>query len=159
MKCEIQPSSHLPCPALASLPSMAMHLPPVDNFLGKAHNVCLEHCCTPACSSAKSLLGLSRQWIDCLHTVMAGCALKLHIVFNDTQKGFNDFSIHQLQYNLSCWQSVAPTFTYFSTPFCLGFYIFGTCVSTGVSGGDASDLALAQSKTFLQKWQTLGRTR
>lgn len=93
------------------------------------------------------------------HGVMAGCTLKLHAVFNDAQRGFNDFSIHQLQYNLSCWQSVAPTLTYFSKPFCLGFYIFGTCVSAGVSGGGACDLALAQSKTFLQKGQPLGRTR
>jgi len=73
------------------------------------------------------------------HGAMAGCALKLRTVFHDTQRGFNDFSVHQLQCNLSCWQSVTPTVSYFSMPFCLGFYIFGTCVSTGVSGGGACD--------------------
>lgn len=61
------------------------------------------------------------------HGVMSGCVLKLHTIINDTQRGFNDFSIHQLQYNLSWWQSVAPTVTYFSTLFCLGFYIFDMC--------------------------------
>lgn len=83
--------------------------------------------------------------------VMAGCTLKLHTVFNGTQRGLNDFSIHQLQYNLSFLQSVAPRVSIFPTPFSLRFYIFGTCVSTGVSEGSDCDLALSQGKTVLAK--------
>lgn len=56
------------------------------------------------------------EWLSA-HGVMAGCTLKLHSGCNDTQKGLNGFSIHQLQYNLSFLESVIPRVAVFSTSF------------------------------------------
>lgn len=61
-------SANLQYPILVSLPRIATHLQSVDSCLWKVQKVCLEPCGTlPTCNSAKSLLGLSQQWINYMH--------------------------------------------------------------------------------------------
>lgn len=114
MELEIHSSTQLLCPALTFLLPMTM---PVNNFFKKAHNVCLELSCTPVWLSQVPDWAISTVDQLFAHEVMADCALKLRTVFNDIQRAFNDFSIHQLQYNLSCWQLVEPMVTHFSMHF------------------------------------------